>query len=572
MLAAASSAPRSRVERWAPWAALAVLLGAAGVFVLWETRGSYFWFDEWVWIADRRELSAASFLEPHNQHLSLLPVAIYRALFETVGLEHYLPYRLVHVATYLACGLAVFLYARPRVGPVLGLAATTLILFLGPGAQNIMWPFQLAWLLSAATGIGALLALDRRTRRADVLAAALLTVSLASCGVAIAFVVAAAVDVALERRRWRDGLIVAAPLALYAVWWLAYQGSGPTAHLPLEDVPLWVLRTACASVLALTGLLRVHLMAREGPAVLWGLPLLIAAIALAVWWLHRRHRVPPRVIALAAGILVFWIATAYQRGIAAHPATSRYVWVGSLFVVLLAVEVARGVDIRPRVAAVLGALALVAAAANVPLLRDAGARLRDDGERTRVTTGVLEIARGNARAAEPVTILPGYPLVVITAGEYYAAARAWGPFHAASPAEIAESIPRAQQAADRELARIDGATVRPAAWRPSAGTPPHVDATARGQVTRDGGCVTFAAESANGSAIDVTVPPGGLVMRAQGGDATINLRRFSSAFYDLPIATVRAGGAVRLEIAPDRAPQPWHVHVRPQRSATLCPA
>ena len=169
-------------RRFAPWVALAVLTGAAVLLVLYETRGTIFWYDEWQWITERRDFTASTFLEPHNQHLSLVPVAVYRFMLETVGIDQYWPYRLLLVVALAASGSAIFLYARPRVGPVLALAATALILFLGPGAQNILWPFQIGWLISVAAGIGALLALDRHSRRADVGAALLLGVSLASSG------------------------------------------------------------------------------------------------------------------------------------------------------------------------------------------------------------------------------------------------------------------------------------------------------------------------------------------------------------------------------------------------------
>jgi hypothetical protein len=153
---------------------LALALAVAGAFVLWETRGSYFLIDEWIWIVERRDSSVATFLEPHNQHLSLVPLAIYRALFETVGLDHYWPYRVVLVIGHLTCALVLFIYARSRVGPVLGVAAAVAILFLGPAWQDILWPFQVAWLISMAAGVGALLALDRRERRTDFVAVGLL--------------------------------------------------------------------------------------------------------------------------------------------------------------------------------------------------------------------------------------------------------------------------------------------------------------------------------------------------------------------------------------------------------------
>ena len=402
-------------RRFAPWVALAVLTGAAVLLVLYETRGTIFWYDEWQWITERRDFTASTFLEPHNQHLSLVPVAVYRFMLETVGIDQYWPYRLLLVVALAASGSAIFLYARPRVGPVLALAATALILFLGPGAQNILWPFQIGWLISVAAGIGALLALDRHARRADVGAALLLGVSLASSGVGIPFVVAAAVDVALGRQRWRDGLIVAAPLVLYGVWWLAYQEAGPAAHLAMIDVPQWVLRAASASLLGLFGLVRPRFPIEPDVPLFPGVLLLLAVVALGAWRLWRLGRVPPRVIALLAGILTFWTATAVQRGITAPPGTNRYLYVGSLFLVLLAVELGRGTSVRPRVAAVLGVIALAGVAANIPLLRQTGAALRADGDNTRIAFGVLEVAGDNAGPREPLTILPGYPLVVITA-------------------------------------------------------------------------------------------------------------------------------------------------------------
>jgi hypothetical protein len=47
--------------------------------------GAYFWVDEWIWIVNRGDFSTSAFLEPHNQHLSLVPVAIYRALSRQSG-------------------------------------------------------------------------------------------------------------------------------------------------------------------------------------------------------------------------------------------------------------------------------------------------------------------------------------------------------------------------------------------------------------------------------------------------------------------------------------------------------
>jgi hypothetical protein len=559
-------------------AVLAVAMAVTGAFVLWETRGTYFWVDEWIWIVERGDFSAAVFLEPHNQHLSLVPLAIYRVLFETVGLDHYWPYRVVLVIGHLSCALLLFIYTRSRVGPVLGVAAAVAILFLGPAWQDILWPFQVAWLISMAAGVGALLALDRREPRADFVAAALLAVSLASSGVGAAFVVAAAVEVAFGRRRWRDGLIVAAPLALYALWWLVYQTPGPTKHLELTDVPLYVVRSACASLLSLFGLFRPDAPFLRQPHVSLaaGLAVLLPALGLAAWRLHRVRRVPVRLVALLAGVIAFWMLTAIQRGVLSPPGTSRYVYVGSLFLLLTAVELAHGTAIRRPVAGALAIIAVAAATYNVPLLREAATGLREQGDGTRVALGVLEIARPNVRPREVLTILPGHPLVVMTAGQYFAAERMWGAATAATPSQIAEMSLPSRQTADQELARLDRPSVRPAAARRPRGALPPVDAATGGRVERAGACVAFPPPDSGSlprsAAVDLTLPRAGLLIRAEGGPATLSVRRFGDFFQRGPLATVASGSAVHVRIRPDRAPQPWHVRVRARKAATVCSA
>ena len=46
--------------------------------------------------------------------------------------------------------LLLYVYARRRVGPYLALLPAIVVLFAGPGWQDILWPFQIAWLISIA--------------------------------------------------------------------------------------------------------------------------------------------------------------------------------------------------------------------------------------------------------------------------------------------------------------------------------------------------------------------------------------------------------------------------------------
>ncbi len=60
-----------------------------------------FFYDEWAFILTRRGGGLGTYLDPHNGHLALFPVIVYKVLFATVGLRHYTPYRVVEIALHL---------------------------------------------------------------------------------------------------------------------------------------------------------------------------------------------------------------------------------------------------------------------------------------------------------------------------------------------------------------------------------------------------------------------------------------------------------------------------------------
>ena len=109
------------------WVALAVLLVATAGVLLHEGRSMNFWFDEWIWLLERREWDAATFLEPHNGHFSLVPVAIYKLMFALAGADDYAAYRLLAIAVHLMVVGLVFVYVGRRAGAVLGLLAVAIL-------------------------------------------------------------------------------------------------------------------------------------------------------------------------------------------------------------------------------------------------------------------------------------------------------------------------------------------------------------------------------------------------------------------------------------------------------------
>jgi hypothetical protein len=553
------------------WIALVGLLAIAAVFLLHETRGTTLWFDEWTWALARRGGDLDTYLKPHGEHLSLVGLVVYKLLFATAGIDDYTPYRVVVTAAHLVLVALVFVYASRRVGGFLALLAAALMLFFGPGWPDVLWPFQVSWLISLGAGLGALLMLDRADRAGDIGACALLALSLASSSLGVAIALGVAVELAWARRSWRPLWIVAVPGALYGLWWLVYHEASAIVRHNIVVTPRFVADGVAASIAALAGLGGQTKPDAAGTLLDWGRPLAVVAVAILAWRLARTRPIAPRLLGLLTIALSFWALTGLNRAEISPPYANRYLYVGALVVVLVAIELARNVRVQPAAAAVLAVAAIAAAVSNIGVLR-AGARyLRADAQMTKADLGALEIGRQVAKPDFPARGLPGFPLLVLTAGPYFATERAVGS-PAASPAEIGASSERARRAADTDLIALHGVALRPGAGGASRGAPPRVDSAAGGTAAADGACVRFVPASVAapgaGSEIQVALPAAGVVLRGEGGPVTVGVRRFADEYQ--PVGTLAASSSATLRIGPDRATQPWHLRIASARPATVC--
>ena len=111
----------------------ALLLVAVGAWLMYETRGTTLWFDEWIWALEYRDNSVGDLIRPHNGHPTLVPVLIYRLLFATVGIDGSAAYRAVGIAGHLLVVAVLFAYALRRAGAGVALVAAVLILLPGTG-------------------------------------------------------------------------------------------------------------------------------------------------------------------------------------------------------------------------------------------------------------------------------------------------------------------------------------------------------------------------------------------------------------------------------------------------------
>ena len=538
------------------WGALAALLIAGAAFLLFETRGTLFFLDEWDYILYRQGSSLATYLEPHNQHLSLVPVTIDKLLFSTFGIGSYTPYRVVAVACNLICAALLYLYAQRRMGAWAALVLVALLLGFGPGWEALLWPANINFVLSIACGIGALLALDRRSRGGDLGACALTALALATSGVGVPVAVGVAVELLASRRPWRDAWIVGVPLALYALWWIRYQQGAGTSLNALLGAPSYAATAAASVMSSLFGLAGPIGLDGPGTLVPWGTPLLIAAVAVLAWALWTGRGRSPRVLALLAILLSFWLAAAAARDTLGDPYSSRYIYTGAVFVLLLVAELMQGVRLRPLVAGGLLAAALVVLASNIGILRTEANMLRSTGQASAADLGALEIGRPVVPARYVLHELPGFPLVTLPAQRYLTSARTLGS-PAASVATIESDPQNIRLLVDSELIAIHRIALTP------AGT----------ATVGAAGCERLAAPPfitpGSSPALTLTVPAAGLLIRSGDASATVGLRRFADQFQTL--GTLAPNATARLRITPDRSSRPWQLQLSSTASLLACP-
>ncbi len=528
------------------WAAVLLYVG----------RDTDFFFDEWAFIQDRRGWNASAFLDAHNEHLSLVPVALYKAMFMLVGIDSYFPYRMLVVALHLVCVALVFTYARRCVGDVLGIVAACLLLFLGAAWQDLLWPFQVGYLGSVAAGIGALLALDRSTRGGDAAACLLISISIACSGLGLPIALGVAVEILARPDRWRRIWLVAVPVVLYAIWYAGY-GVDALQQPDRAAAPRWAADAAASALGALVG-----------PGTAWGPALLVVAVAGLVLVLGRRRVLLPRMAGVLVIALGFWALTAWGRAGVVPADASRYLYPSAAFIILVAAEALRGAP-RPNWLLVFAALlAIYSMAANLQPLRDGARGLRANSLTLDAELAALELARDQAAPeAQPDTKLA--PQIV--AGKYLAAVDDLG-----SPADTARELAASPEgrraAADRVSLLVLPASLRPSA-RPARGTgrPPVVIAATGTRPTLGAGCAVVQGRGA--PSIQLRLPRRGLAVEATG-DAPVEVRarRFASAFPADPIGTVAPRASATLAVPRDRGALPWIVQLSASGPFRACVA
>lgn len=214
------------------------LVASSGLLVAFA-RQLWFFGDDWDFLLTRGTVAGTDrgLFTPHNEHWSTIPILIYRAIFAMVGLRHYLPYALPVIAAHVGVVTLMYLMlVRSGVSRWVAVAVSLFLAFLGAGAENTLWDFQIGFVGAVFFGLLALWLYDRQEQLAWQISVVWVAAPLAlmCSGVALAML-ATVCFYAAARRGLLHALVVASvPFAVYAAW---YMGLGRHALPPAVSNP-----------------------------------------------------------------------------------------------------------------------------------------------------------------------------------------------------------------------------------------------------------------------------------------------------------------------------------------------
>ncbi len=269
--------------------------------------GMTFFADEWAFIERRSLGDPSTWLAPHNEHWTTLPILLYRAMVETIGIGSYVPYLAVVAVLHVVVATFVYLLLEHASGPRFALAGSVIVLFFGSGFENLYWGFQTGFIGSLLLGLAAMVVTDRGPTRFRVAIVASLLLAAVMCST-IGVIVTIAVGIEwLMDRRWRDAITaILLPAVVLLAWLLTVGRDGVLARDPLTlaaltTVPGYILSGLDNAAGAITGL----------PAIGVLLAFIAVPLGLRRW---RAGTLPARAVAILLAISAQYLLTALARG------------------------------------------------------------------------------------------------------------------------------------------------------------------------------------------------------------------------------------------------------------------
>ncbi|HMK98127.1 MAG TPA: hypothetical protein VK425_11315 [Acidimicrobiales bacterium] len=347
--------------RW-PWATGAHLVTLAGALAFWAwlDRGLWFFGDEWEFLVNRglayAPSSRHSIWFPHNEHWSALPVLLWRILFNLWHLGSYWPYLVPVLLAHVGIMHLLWrLSLRNGAGPWISTVAVGLLGFLGAGAEDLAWAFQIGFVGSVLFGLLAFEFLDLPAPGAarQYCASVALLAALMCSTIGDSMLVGAAFLAFARLPARRASIVIGPPLAAYLLWFATIGRLGLAEHsdrFPLSTftgVPAYVW-TGLSSALG-----QVFNLSTAGPAILVGLAAWVG------WHLRELWSGNPALVSAAVAVVAFYVLAALGRDVSTtSPTVSRYIYIA--FALLLPLVAKLLSSLGPWPAARAGAAVLLA--------------------------------------------------------------------------------------------------------------------------------------------------------------------------------------------------------------------
>lgn len=315
---------------------------AAILLLIWDRQLSFF-FDDWSFLLTLREAPLVTYFQPSNQHWSTLPAVVFKLILGWVGMRSAWPYLAVVTVAHVAIAWLLFRVTRPRAGDLPALLVMALFMFLARGARDFTWAFQIGFLGSLLCGLVAMVLLERpdRTWRGLLGASLLLLLGMTSSGQGLFIALAVAAELLLDppRRRYLVALVL--PFLGYGIWFQLFaagdrRSSGGSMLKGLLQAPVQVPDGIGSALGGIAGL----------PHQYYAVPLVLASAWLAIA-LYRRS-LGPRTLAALIALLAYYGALALVRYEANDPWTSRYLYVGAMYCLIVLSEGFRDLPWTPR--------------------------------------------------------------------------------------------------------------------------------------------------------------------------------------------------------------------------------
>ena len=305
---------------------------------LWINRTTWFLGDDFA-ILTNRYFAAASgnwsqalFL-PHNDHLIALPVLVFIGLGNIFGLNNHLVYMLPAIFMHIAILFAIAIILRKRCSSTLtALSAVCCVAFMSAGFEVLMMATNMAHVAPIFLGLYQLILVDHDgdIAKRDIVAATLGVIAVLCAGTSIPLIVMIALFLVLQRQFKRAALVAAPPAMLWLMWFVKY---GTLNHGLKGDTQFTIFnKTAQIAQYVIKGMQG----SLEAISHINGSSTFL--IILCFLGLYK-HSIKSKAIlmpfCMAVGSVMFYFITGFSRVTFGAPVSSRYVYLGAIFIIPL---------------------------------------------------------------------------------------------------------------------------------------------------------------------------------------------------------------------------------------------